>query len=50
MLLDPTIDINSLGLEPKESLGFESEEELEVALAELTREIRKKGLNKSLML
>ncbi len=32
-------EMNSLGLEAKESLGFDSDEELEMALDALTKEI-----------
>ena len=39
MVLSLATDIPSLGLEPKETLGFESEEELEIVLTALTSEV-----------
>ena len=37
-------EINSLGIEPLEVLGFESENDLEIALAPLMQEIRQEDL------
>ena len=40
MILATQVIIDSVGTEPKEILGFETEEELELALHELMQEIK----------
>ncbi|WP_263969736.1 hypothetical protein [Prochlorococcus marinus] len=39
MVLQMDVAIESLGTEPKEVLGFDSEEDLELALQDLMREV-----------